>query len=562
VTIIGQADAGASGPTWGGGVSGCPAGPTCTITLSDDVNGMVTFAPHATHHLSVTVVGSGQLTGDPTGLTCSPPADQPKICTGSFDADTTVQLTATPADGWTDPVWSGDSACATQTCSIEMSGDTWVTVTFAPPKVTKNVTVTVQGSGTLTGDLEEFACVLNLNQTSTCKGSVEGGATVTLSASPATGWTGPVWTGDGACDQPSCQLQATNDITATATFAAVPVTKTVTVIVSGAGTLNGDLAGLSCIDNGDGTRICSGNFPENKVVGFDGSPAPGNSGPTWTGNAVWVDQAACPGPQCRAVVSQNIIETATFTVVHKTLSLTVGGAGSVTGPGNFSCTSTTSPCTLTQDQFASATLQAWTPIGWNSPSWSGPCDGFATSCGVQFNDDMTATAIFTVVKKRLTVTVVGSGTVSSSPSGLSCSEGNSPCWFDFNQGTEVGLTANPGPGFNGPTWVGAGCGGRSCVLSMDDAVSVNTIYSDQGGVAPGKSKSVNTNLFGRTRVCVRNLDEHNDATFTALSGPTFIPRTVVGPNSEDCSTLHGAWAAFNVEVFNISASAHIDVTKP
>ena len=506
MTVTGQADTGATGPTWGGGISGCPPGPSCTITLPGDVTGMVAFTPHTSHQLSVTVVGSGELTGEPAGLTCSPTtADQPKICTGNFDADTSVRLTATPADGWTGPVWTGDAACDKPTCPIQMSGDIKETATFAAPKVTKKVTVTLAGSGTLTGDLAKLPCVQNSDQTSTCTGNVEPGATVTFSATPATGWTGPVWTGDVDCGTPSCQRVATNDITATATFTAIPVTKTVTVIVSGAGSLTGDLSGLACADNGDGTKTCSGNFPENKVVKFDGSPKPGNSGPTWTGNAVWVDKAACPGPQCSTVVSQNIVETATFTVVHKTLSLTVVGAGSVTGPGDFTCTSTISPCQLTQDQFATATLQASTPFGWSTPNWTGPCNGIATSCPVQFNDDMTATAVFTVIQKRLTVTVVNSGTVTIDPGGMTCTADSSPCSFDFNQGAGVGLTATPGPGFNGPSWAGANCSGLSCSVSMTDAVSVNATFTGQGGVAPGQSFTVNGHELFRSNpgVCAK-----------------------------------------------------------
>jgi enamine deaminase RidA (YjgF/YER057c/UK114 family) len=98
---------------------------------------------------------------------------------------------------------------------------------------------------------------------------------------------------------------------------------------------------------------------------------------------------------------------------------------------------------------------------------------------------------------------------------------------------------------------------------MSDAVSVNATFTDQGGVAPGQSFTVKgTNFFGRTQVCVRNLDQHNDASFTATSFTTVIQTTIVKPNSQNCSTLNRAWVANDVVVVNTSASAHIEVTKP
>jgi hypothetical protein len=68
----------------------------------------------------------------------------------------------------------------------------------------------------------------------------------------------------------------------------------------------------------------------------------------------------------------------------------------------------------------------------------------------------------------LTVSVVGSGAVTSSPSGISC--GNS-CSASFTQGVSVTLTAVPAAGWSFVAWTGA-CGGTAaCTLSLyNDAV--------------------------------------------------------------------------------------------
>nr|WP_315431317.1 trypsin-like peptidase domain-containing protein [uncultured Albidiferax sp.] len=68
----------------------------------------------------------------------------------------------------------------------------------------------------------------------------------------------------------------------------------------------------------------------------------------------------------------------------------------------------------------------------------------------------------------------GSGTVSSSPSGISC---GSSCAAPFSIGSSVVLTATPASGSSFTGWGGACSGTGSCSLTMDAAKSVTATFS-------------------------------------------------------------------------------------
>lgn len=76
----------------------------------------------------------------------------------------------------------------------------------------------------------------------------------------------------------------------------------------------------------------------------------------------------------------------------------------------------------------------------------------------------------------------GSGTVSSSPAGVSCGV---DCQEPFASGSTVTLTATPASGskFNG--WSGGGCTGNgSCTLSMSAARSVTATFAKSASITP------------------------------------------------------------------------------
>jgi hypothetical protein len=85
------------------------------------------------------------------------------------------------------------------------------------------------------------------------------------------------------------------------------------------------------------------------------------------------------------------------------------------------------------------------------------------------------TATFVRITYPLTVTRTGSGTVVSSPSGISC---GGTCTKAFNSGTAVTLTATPASGSVFAGWSGA-CSGtaRTCSVSLSEARAVGAAFT-------------------------------------------------------------------------------------
>jgi uncharacterized delta-60 repeat protein len=143
-----------------------------------------------------------------------------------------------------------------------------------------------------------------------------------------------------------------------------------------------------------------------------------------------------------------------------TAARTGSGSGSVTSsPNGINCGSTCSA------PFAAVpvTLTATASAGSSFTGWSGACSGTG-KCTVTMSGDRAATARFET-NKTLTLTKAGSGTgtVNSSPAGISC---GSTCAHAFRHGTAVKLTATPSPGSSFLGWSGACSGTGTCTLTM------------------------------------------------------------------------------------------------
>ena len=90
------------------------------------------------------------------------------------------------------------------------------------------------------------------------------------------------------------------------------------------------------------------------------------------------------------------------------------------------------------------------------------------------------TATFTAQTYTLSVTASGTGTVTSSPSGVNC---GSTCSASYSSGTSVTLTATPAAGSTFTGWSGACTGTGSCVVSMTAARSVTATFASASTAA-------------------------------------------------------------------------------
>ncbi len=93
----------------------------------------------------------------------------------------------------------------------------------------------------------------------------------------------------------------------------------------------------------------------------------------------------------------------------------------------------------------------------------------------------------------LSVSTSGSGTVTSSPSGINC---GTTCTSNFTSGISVTLTAKAETGSNFAGWSGGGCSGTgSCAVTMNAAQNVTASF---GGVTPTSAPTTSTSTSTST----------------------------------------------------------------
>ena len=97
--------------------------------------------------------------------------------------------------------------------------------------------------------------------------------------------------------------------------------------------------------------------------------------------------------------------------------MNVTGSGTVTSsPAGINCPST---CSAGFVQGTQVTLTATPADGWGFSGWGGACSGVG-NCVVTMSAAQSVTATFAQTQYTLNVSVAGNGTVTSSPSGVSC----------------------------------------------------------------------------------------------------------------------------------------------
>ena len=235
----------------------------------------------------------------------------------------------------------------------------------------------------------------------------------------------------------------------------------VTLAGTGGGTVTSSPAGITC----PGTGTCSTSFAPSTAVTLTATPNANSVFTSWSG-------AGCSGTgTCAITLTSNQAVTATFTAVSANVSVTIVGTGKVTStPAGISCPGT---CTGTFAIGAQVTLTATPGTNFLFSGWSGACTGTST-CMLTVNSDLAVTASF--VEPTLSVTVAGSGTVSSAPTGITCP---TTCTAAFPAGTKVTLTPKAASTSVFSSWTGGGCTGTAaCTITLNSSQTVGATFGN------------------------------------------------------------------------------------
>jgi hypothetical protein len=227
------------------------------------------------------------------------------------------------------------------------------------------------------------------------------------------------------------------------------------------------------------------------------------------------------------------------------LTVSVSGSGTVaSNPAGISCPSTCSHVFTG----TSVTLTATPAGGWALGSWGGACSGNG-SCIVPMSAATSVTATF-VPAEALSVSVNGTGSVSSSPAGINnCTL---TCNASFAQGTQVSLNAQPSSGWTFNSWSGACSGSGSCNVTMNSAQSVTATFAQTtfpltvSVTGSGSVKNTPTG-FSCSSNCTANFGSNTVVTLTVTpaGGMSFIGWSGACSGTGSCSVdMVGAESVF------------------
>ncbi|MBF0456629.1 MAG: hypothetical protein HQK99_01890 [Nitrospirae bacterium] len=281
------------------------------------------------------------------------------------------------------------------------------------------------------------------------------------------------WVGCDTTSGAKCTVRLTSAKSVQAVFGFSATDHKMTVSTSGGGTITSSPTGINCGTNG---TSCSSTFPDNYTVTLTATADSSYAFKSWTG-CDW-----STGSLCAVTLASNRSVSATFQSGASTLTVTKSGTGTGTvssSPTGISCGTT---CSYTYTTGTSVILTATPDTGNSFTGWTG-CDSTSTThCTVSVSSNKTVSAIFSTGSTSpyiLTVTKSGSGTgtVTSSPTGISC---GTTCNNTYLSGTFVTLTAAPDTGSSFTGWSGCDTtSGTQCTALMSLNRTVSATFTSQ-----------------------------------------------------------------------------------
>jgi List-Bact-rpt repeat protein len=290
---------------------------------------------------------------------------------------------------------------------------------------------------------------------------------------------------------------------------------------NGSGTVTSTPPGIDC---GTTCTNQSNQFEQGATVSLSAPAASGSVFSGWSGDCSGTGNCTLTG---NATVTARFELSATN---HLHVDKAGTGTGTVTSdPNGISCGTS---CDADFRIDSTVTLTAVPSDGSVFSNWSGAgCSLGGTTCTVVMNANQNVTAVFTAVisvpMSTLKVEKVGlgSGTVTSAPSGIDC---GGTCSADFPTGDTIRLTADPAGGSTFVEWTGACSGSGSCTVTMstDQTVSARfdpapqfvTLTVNKSGKGTG-TVTDHTGAIVCGSVCQATYLQGTEVTLTATPDP-------------------------------------------
>ncbi len=323
----------------------------------------------------------------------------------SYPFNTNVSLVATPDTGYAFSAWtqsgSGISDTSSASTNLYINGNQSVQATFSPLSYELYLSAGTGGA------------VLNYPKGT----SHDFGSSVTISATPESGYYFTGWTGSGVHDANASTTTVTISgyHSVQANFDQIPAGNFVVQ-------LNSSPSNSASVLTGAGT------YTPNQVIQISASPNDGYSFQNWSGGTF----ADANLSTTMVTVSQDLNLTANFLVSSYQLNLSAGTGGSVTGSGTFNYGSTTQ-------------IYATPNTGYSFDKWDDnftSANPFDSSTTVTVTKDVNLRASFTLSSYTVSTNISGSGFTTGGGT--------------YPHGSEATLTANAIEGNHFSGWSGLG----------------------------------------------------------------------------------------------------------
>ena len=348
--------------------------------------------------------------------------------TYSYLDGASVTVTATPDGGNRVASWGGDCSGTALTCVLTMDADKTASVTFEQGQA-----YTLTTSAGANGSIDPAPGTH----------SYSSGVSVTVTATPDSGYRVASWGGDCSGTALTCVLTMDEDETASVTFEADTYTLTTSAGANGS------------IDPAPGTHTYNDGASVTITAAADSGYRIASWGSDCSGN----------GANLTCVLTMDAGKTASVTFEQGqayTLTTSAGANGSIDpAPGTHSYRSG-----------VNVTVTATPESGYRIASWGGDCGGTGTASTCDLTMDANKTASVTFVQTRmLTISAGANGTIAPAAG-----------TYSYLDGASVTVTATPDAGNRIVSW-GGDCAARgtalTCVLTMD-ADKTASVTFEQG----------------------------------------------------------------------------------